>query len=305
MSKIFSGSGAVFIFAGLTLFSSCHREFSCADPVANSGDAAIPSFKRVFTVILENTNADDALAQPYLRELTQSGAYATDIHALRRPSQPNYIALTAGATLGVSSNSSELSLAAKHIGNLVEESGKRWKAYAEDYPGNCFLGASSGNYTRKHVPFLSYQNVQQSPERCARVVPATQLALDVAEGTLPDFSLFIPNNFKNGHDTGIAYGDQWLRQTFEPLLGNPAFMDGTLFVVTFDESGPDKSNRIYTSFNGRGVQPGARTNSCYTLYNLLKTFEVVLGLGSLQRADHPAAPVQGIWNALAQEITLK
>ena len=40
-----------------------------------------------------------------------------------------------------------------------------WKNYAEDYPASPtaqkpFLGARSGKYVRKHVPFLSFREVQ-------------------------------------------------------------------------------------------------------------------------------------------------
>ena len=46
--------------------------------------------------VLENENAGDALEQPFLKRLAERGAYFTAWSAITHPSQPNYIAMTAG-----------------------------------------------------------------------------------------------------------------------------------------------------------------------------------------------------------------
>ena len=73
----------------------------------------------------------------------------------------------------------------KELALELEEKGYDWRVYAEGFPGNCFLGASRGKYARKHVPFLSFQNVQSNPARCAKVVEARQFDSDIAAGQLP------------------------------------------------------------------------------------------------------------------------
>src|SRR5262245_17702571 len=93
-----------------------------------------PPFRKVFIVVLENAAYADALAQPFLAALAERGALLTNFFAEGRPSQPNYIALTAGSTHGVTSNAS-VTLDVSHVGDLLETRGRTWKVYAEGYPG--------------------------------------------------------------------------------------------------------------------------------------------------------------------------
>jgi len=184
---------------------------------------------------------------------------------------------------------------AAHRGAL-EAKGKTWKVYAQAYPGNCFLGAQSGNYVRKHVPFLSYVDVQQDARRCAGIVDDSGFSGDIANGRLPDFSLFIPDIKNDGHDTGVAYADNWLNSYFTPLLKDPAFMKDMLLVISFDED--DKStttNHIYTALYGDSVIPGSVSDGSYTHYSLLRTIEDTFGLGTLNQNDRSAAPITGVW----------
>jgi hypothetical protein len=264
-------------------------------PYASSSRGAAPSFKKVMVIFLENISYTAAMSQSFLSGFAGQGALLADLSAETHPSQGNYIAFTAGTTAGVTSDK-PYNLNIKHLGDLLEAKGKTWKVYAQAYPGNCFLGAQSGNYVRKHVPFLSYTSVQQSPQRCANIVDDSGLSSDIANGRLPDFSLFIPDIKNDGHDTGVAYADNWLTSYFGPLMKDPAFMKDMLLVITFDEDDKStSSNHIYTALYGDSVQPGSVSNAAYTHYSLLRTVEDVFGLGTLGQNDATAAPVAGIW----------
>ncbi len=253
------------------------------------------SFKKVMIIVLENISYTSALAQNFLSGFAKQGALLSNFSAETHPSQGNYIALTAGTTAGVTSDK-PFNLNVKHLGDLLEAKSKAWKVYAQGYPGSCFLGTQSGNYVRKHVPFLSYINVQQNPQRCANIADDSGLNSDTANGQLPAFSLFIPDIKNDGHDTGVAYADKWLSSYFGPLMKNPAFMKDMLLVITFDED--DKSttsNHIYTAVYGDSVQPGGVSQDAYTHYSLLRTIEDTLGLGTLGQNDASAPPITGIW----------
>ena len=261
--------------------------------------APAPPIKHVIVVVLENEDATRAETQPYLRELASRGAALRNYHALTHPSQPNYIALVAGSAFDVKTDGAVV-LDARHVGNLFEDKGLTWKTYAEGYPGGCFLGRTAGlmffgQYVQRHVPFLSFKNVRTDPARCARVVPASALDDDVANGTLPSFALYIPNDSDNGHDTGIGRADRWLRQRFDPLLHDPRFADGTLLVITFDEGSDSGPNVVYTIFVGAGVRPGAVSNAWYDHYSLLRTIEDIFGLGTLGKHDATATPISDVW----------
>jgi hypothetical protein len=261
---------------------------------ASAAPARAP-FKKIFVVVLENDDYEDAYAQPFMKKLADEGALFEDFRAITHPSYPNYIAMTSGSTHGIDDNG-QRTLDVSHLGDLLETKGLDWKVYAEGYPGNCDLRKSKGRYARRHVPFLSYKNVQENPERCARVVNAERLMADVESGRLAEYSLYIPDNFNNGHDTGMRYADRALRKTFGPLLGDARFNEGMLFVVTFDEDDGRHGNRIYTTFWGDSVVPGTRVKARYSLYDLLRTIEDAFGVGTLGRNDERARRITGdLW----------
>lgn len=265
-----------------------------AGPMSRRNSAAVD---KVMIVVLENADFSEAMGHPFLSRLAREGALLSNFHALAHPSQPNYVALTAGTLKGVDSNH-PVTLSLRHIGDLIEAKGLSWKAYAEDFPGDCYLKPESGDYARKHLPFLSFQNIQSDSLRCRqRVVNAAELAGDIANGRLPNYSLYVPNQKNDGHDTNVAYADRWLAHTFGPLLRDPRFTTRLLLVVTFDESKGDGTNHIYTSLWGESVLPGSTSDAHYDHYSLLRTVEDVLGLGRLGQNDATAAPIVGVWKA--------
>src|SRR5262245_46417535 len=268
---------------------------ACADrssgPAPGGGE---PSFAKVLIVVLENENESKAIEQPFLKSLAARGAYFTQWTAIAHPSQPNYIAMASGDTHGVADDAN-VDLDVRHLGNLFEARGLRWKVYAEGYPGGCRLDASIGPYVRRHVPFISFKNVQDDPARCAKIVNASEFFDDLAAGALPEYSLFIPDRNSDGHDTGVEFADRWLKATFGPLLDDPHFMQGMLFVVTFDESKHRGGNRIYTAFYGDDVVPGSVSDHPWNHYSLLRTIEDAFGLGTLGLNDASAEPIRGIW----------
>lgn len=254
-----------------------------------------PSFKKVMYVVLENTSYDEALRQPFISKLIQQGASFSNFMAESHPSQPNYIAMIAGDTLGVMSDSN-INLNANHLGDLLEAKSKTWKVYAEDFPGNCFTGAVSGLYVRKHVPFMSFTNVQKNSSRCANIVEAGALAHDIANNLLPDFSMYIPNLNNDGHDTGPSAADRWLEKEFARSLADPRFMKDMLFIVTFDESDNFLGlNKVFTVFVGPSVVPGSTVSASTNHYSILRLIEDNFQLGNLGRRDASAPVIQGIW----------
>ncbi len=253
-------------------------------------------FHRVFIVVLENTDYDQALRQPFLRHLASIGALFTDYHGVAHPSYPNYLAMAAGSTLGIAHDSPK-DLDATSLVDLLESAGVTWKVYAENLPSPCFRGTSSpdGLYVRRHEPYISFRNVQENSARCDRIVNAERLRADVAGDVLPQYSLYIPNVKNDGHDTGVKYADAWLKSFLSPLLKDPSFMKDTLVVVTFDENAGAWGNRIYTTFVGPMVRAGGTTGSRYDHYSLLRTIEENYGVESLGREDARARAICCVW----------
>jgi hypothetical protein len=262
--------------------------------LARDSKPAVP-FKKVVIVVLENAELKDALATSYLgRTLPKMGASFENFHGITHPSFPNYLALVAGTTFGIGDNRN-YDLDAPSIADLLESTGKTWKTYAEQFPGNCFLGRNMGDYYRKHNPFISFVNISSNPKRCANIVEEKNFVRDFRAGQLPDYTLYIPDNLNNGHDTGVEFASRYVERLFGPLLLDTAAMKDMLFVFTYDEDAGGEDNTIYTVFYGPGVKPDVRITTYYNHYNLLKTIQHFLNLGTLNQNDEKAEVITGIW----------
>lgn len=251
-------------------------------------------FKKVVWLIFENESQLPVIAQPDFAKVARAGVSFNRMYAEGRPSQPNYIAMVAGSKLEVNTNSN-VDLDQTHVGDLIEKAGLDWRTYAEDYPGNCFTGSKSGKYVRKHNPFISFTNVSKNPARCAKIESSARFFQDYANGTLPAFTMFIPNMKNSGHDTGFDYAGKWMTSQFGAIFSNPAAMGDTLFIITFDESGYSEGDEIYTVLLGANVLQGAQNNQKLNHYSLLKMIEDEFALGNLGREDAKAAVINGIW----------
>lgn len=268
---------------------------------ADAGVSAVPArprlpFKKMMVIVLENTDYKEAMERPYFRELAKKGALLTDYHGVAHPSQPNYVAMIAASAMGVTDDERvDISSAARQLGDLLEEKGRSWAVYAEGYPGRCDPRRHIGRYARKHEPFISFKSVRADAARCARVKPASALDVDVSSGALADFSLYVPDLDDDGHDTGSLFASRWLEKSFGPRFEDPAFMKDLLVLVTFDEDGGTRDNRVYAVLLGPGVKPGTESDVRYDHYSIVRTAEDAFGLGSLGRGDATAAPFGGVW----------
>jgi hypothetical protein len=252
-------------------------------------------FKRVIQIVFENTNYEKAAAQKDFAAFASQGALLTNLLAEGHPSQGNYIAMISGSNYGVKSDA-PVNLNQKHLGDLLEAANLKWRVYAENYPGSCYLGSVSGSYARKHVPFLSFVSVSKNPTRCSNVVEAANFDRDFASNSLPEFSFFVPNLEDDGHNTGVDYAGKWFSQKFGSVLANQDFMKDTLFVITFDENDGKGPNRVFTVLLGGAIRAGSQSSNAYTHASLLRLVEDEFNLGTLGQLDQSSDPIDGIWN---------
>ncbi len=254
-----------------------------------------PHFKKVVVIVFENTNYNDAIKNPIFKNLAANGALFTNFLAETHPSQGNYISMIAGSTMNVK-NDENIDLDGKHLGDLLEEHNLTFKAYAENYPGNCFTGKSAGRYARKHVPFLSFKNVSTNSSRCLNIEKAQNFFSDFKNDSLPNFSIFVPDLIDDGHDSSLAVAGVWLQSTFGALLSDPSKLGDTLFILTFDEATKHPTrNQIYTAVIGKNVIKGALIPQEANHISLLKMIEDEFQLGNLGREDAKALPINGLF----------
>jgi hypothetical protein len=270
---------------------------------AATGAAASRHFDHVLVIVLENQDQEVAIRDPYLKSLAGQGANLTDFHGVVHPSYANYLAMVAGKLIPTHGDK-QIDIPDETIADRLTAKGLTWKNYAEGYPGNCFLKDTKGRYARKHVPFISFTRVQHGA--CQNVVTGTQFDKDLAAldkapggGSFPNYAFYSPDLDDDGHDTGLKGGTRWLKGFLDPLLQNKAFMETTLTVITYDESGQSKAgdtNHIYTVLLGDMVKPGDYAQHC-NHYSVLRTVEDNFGLEPLADGDRQAEPITGVWKA--------
>lgn len=286
--------------------TSTQTPLIASDSQASSREAAASApahhFDHVLIIVLENQSFAKASQDPDLQSLARQGASFLNFHGLFHPSYANYLSMVSGSLIRTPGDR-QITVSQPTIGDRLEEQGKRWKNYAEDYPGSrgrCFLGSRSGKYARKHVPFLSFAKVQR--ERCDNVVPASELMADLRAGTLPEYAFYSPNLDNDGHDPvsnsalGLKKGAAGLKRVLDPILSDPALRKGLLVVVTYDESeGSSSDNHIYTVFLGDMVQEKAINRDTLNHFNVLRTIEDNFGLKPLADGDGRARPITDVW----------
>jgi len=213
---------------------------------------------------------------PYLNGLASQYALAAQYFANGHPSMPNYLMLTTGQMESFDDNFSG-TISDDNVVRELVKAGKSWKCYEESIPSAGYLGGDSGNYVRRHNPFSFLSDVQQNPSQAANLVPFTQFTADLSAGTLPQYAFIAPDVNDDAHNGTLAQADSWLQANIAPLLANPAFQNGGLLIITFDESQmTDLQNgggHIATVLVGSQIKKGYQSQ---TLYQHRSTLRLIL-----------------------------
>ena len=276
-------------------------------------------FDRVLIIVLENVDYEGAIQNKDLAALAQHGASFTNFHALFHPSYPNYLAMVAGTDFGIHSRGRIFAdgqvnfpndAQHKSIADRLIAAGLDFKQYAEELPaGTCPWNISSehvaekkGDYVRRHVPFMSFREVQEKwCDRVVRVDSSTSdnfFVQDAKKG-LVAYSLYTPNMNHDGHNTSVQVAGAWVKKFLDDSFPEK-LRKGTLVIITFDESAGNRDNRIFTLFLGEMVKEASQQDPKvldrhYTHYNVLRTIEENFGLEPLTANDRAAEAITGIW----------
>jgi acid phosphatase len=269
--------------------------------VGASPSPPVPRLGRVVVIVFENKGRDRVLGNadaPTFARLARQGATLTNYRAVAHPSLPNYLALVSGSTQGITDDCTSCVVTARSLADTLATAGRTWKTYAEGLPQAGFTGAFAGRYAKKHDPFVYFRDVAAAPKRLRRVVPLPMFGKDLAGGTLPDYSLVVPDLCNDMHDCPVAAGDRWLARFLALLLRNSQLRGGAVFVV-FDESDDSDvggGGIVPAIVAGPLVRPGASSAAVFDHYSLLRTIEDGWGLPLLGQSGR-ATPITGIWKA--------
>ena len=118
---------------------------------------------------------------------------------------------------------------------------------------------------------------------------------DQKNNTVPSFSLVIPDQDNNGHDTNVAQASYSMNTFLSPMINDPEIMKDALLIITFDEDDGSYNNRVYTVFINAGVKINSQSSKDYNHYSLLRTIEEIFKLGNLGEKDNDAHIILDIW----------
>jgi len=212
---------------------------------------------------MENRSASqiyDNPDAPFINDvLRPAGETFTNMHAITRPSQPNYLAFYSGSTQGVTDNDSHDFGSTPTLGDQFAAAGLSLVWEIED-PA-----------VEHHIPTTSFNDSAYE-----RSFDSDWPALLADLENAPEFVAFTPNNDHSMHGGDIDDGDAWLQSNFSSVIDfvkDPA--NNSLFVLTYDEPDKDVSRTtpIPTVAVGAGIAAGTSDNTNVNLYSLLQDFE--------------------------------
>src|SRR5438093_6833328 len=262
-----------------------------------TGGGGVPLAGHVFIVTEENHDYSAVIgssSMPYLNSLAQQYGLATQYYGNTHPSIGNYFMLATGQII-TNNDSYSTIVTVDNVVRRLLAAGKTWKSYAEDLPSVGYTGGDVGNYARKHNVFALLSDVVNDSSQRNRLVPFTQFATDLANGTLPAFSNIVPNLCNDAHDCSLGTADTWLRNNIAPLLASQTFQQDGLLIILFDEAGSDNTNgrgRIAWVVVSPRAQAGHQSTTLYQHESLLRLAAQALGLKTLPGAA-ASAPGMG------------
>src|SRR5258708_4609556 len=289
LSPLFRFSVAVILIFGL---------FS-----AVSAGAQVPRSSHVVLVIEENTSFNTTMANmPWLVAQGNANGYATNFISDTSGSLMDYLWLMSGSChssanctlpagthdFGCSGDSCASSITDDNLFREMDRSGITWKLYAQSYAaaGGTVTTPDLANgtfYYRRHNPATWYDEVLTNANGSqSRVVDFSQFAVDLANGTLPEFSIIVPDGLHDAHDGTPAQADAFLSANLVPLLQQPFFQPGGdgMLIITFDNGDFDIAGQVYTAVIGPQVTPHKISSIPYKHENTLRTLQDAMGIAA-------------------------
>lgn len=285
--------------------------------------AQVPSSQRVIVVIDENSSFSEVIANmPWLVSEGNANGYATKYTSDNGGSLLDYLWLASGSchsaancTLPPGTHDFNCNgnscyypgtkqsdpITDDNIFREMNNAGISWKVYAQSYaaaggtvttPDN----ANGTSYYRRHNGATWYSDILSDVDGSAnKIVDFSELAVDLANGTLPRYMIIAPDGNHDAHDCPVgmstcteaqklAAADAFLSSTLEPILATSDFQPGGdgLILVTFDECGGGTNNgcgaSVYTALIGPKVIPHTVSAVPYKHENSLRTMCDSLGI---------------------------
>src|SRR3989441_12163119 len=128
-------ASALLMLLSLTVLAS---NAPASQPLDQRGNVIIsPSatnnFDQLVVVLMENKNLNEVYGPaPYMTQLADQYSFSRGWSSITNPSQPNYIAILGASTFGVSGDGNHPNLNHLTMVDILENTSKTWKAFAQD-----------------------------------------------------------------------------------------------------------------------------------------------------------------------------
>jgi hypothetical protein len=274
--------------------------------VPQAASAQVPRSNHVYIVAEENRSYEHIVGSPdmpYLNSLLPRGTLATQFYSNEHGSLENYLIVTSGQY--ITHNNS--TLAVFNVDNIERHLlalGQTFKSYAQTLPYAGFTGLTYGEYLKRHAPLPYYTDMANS-SLIMNHVSTTQMAKDIAAGTLPNFAFITPDAAHDMHDCPttlsacLQTADAWLKDNIAPLLATAPFQPGGdgVLIIWADEadlSGDSRCSATVTSgcgghivvaMIGPQIMPNGKSVFTYHHESVLKTILMLMG----EQASFPSA----------------
>jgi len=283
---------AAAVAAGTLAATGTHSHATASHARLTASTLPIPS--HIVIVMEENHSYSDIIGNtsqaPYMNTLAGEGALMTSSYAITHPSEPNYMALFAGSTFGLTADTCPVSEGTTaNLGSELLAAGYTFKGYAEGLPKSGSTTCTSGEYARKHAPWINFSNIPTSDS-----LPYSSFPTSSNYASLPTLSFVIPNLDDDMHDGTIAEADTWLKNNMS-AYATWAQSNNSLLIVTWDEDDYTENNQIPTIIVGQPVTVGHYSETI-NHYNILATIEKMYGLTAVGNSS-TASAITDIWSS--------
>jgi len=278
-------------------------------PSTGDGAAGTAAITTIFTIVLENHDYAEIVAQPdgggpgatnapYMNSLIASYGLATNyFDSGVHPSLPNYLYLASGDTqypgkVDLLPTQRPFPSAGDNLGHQLETAGIPWRSYQEGMTTPCKL-VDDGEYAPRHDPFLYFSDMDSGVCAQRNVDYAAEFAKDLAAGTYR-YMWITPNLLDDGHDpskqptVGLKQSDDWLAKNVPLILQSDAYKNGGAIFITWDEAegrGSDDKDQVPMIVVSPLLKsPGFKSATKFTHASYLATVEDVFKLPRLNDA---------------------
>jgi len=254
----------------------------------------VPRLDHIILVIMENKAYDKVRFAPYTADFIAHSSSFSQSYAYAHQSQSDYYAIWAATGRAVTESICPAigsPYYTENLGHLCETHGRTWRGYSEDLPAAGDPICSKHDYVRRHCPWTDWGNLDHMNER-----PYPDLALDIANGTLPNLSVVVPNLCNDTHnycgqDT-IVMGDNWLSRNI-PMMVEGVGPRG-LVILTWDEDDGSDGNHILTVFSSPLAKTGHVSKRYINFFTVVRTITDALGLPAFEEAAM-TNPITDVW----------